>query len=1485
MNRKKLLRAGSLLLTICLLLVWLPVGALAESGLTFQTYYYTWDSSGAPVPTLNQGPLEEQLCLPVRGAVPLAFYVDGTRITPDSVTSSNSNVVTLTPDPSLSDSYMGYYLAEAGSTVGDAQFSVTVGGQTYSLPVFVNVPENGFSSQTTLTAESYLDTFTYTETSRTFYYVCSQEISESSVSVTLNGTPVSNSNSMEDEVTFSLMEGGKVLEFRVSESAKEDMNLQLNFTPVGQTGAWSDGIYLVNGGSHLETASLWFDGSGTPTLEEPASWWTLNLSQLQLGTNQVVVLRYGSAQAGYSYVTDLESTNSDMLNVVRSGTVTVGKEEVPVFELETRSLGSASLTFTAMGSSQTAPFSVVLPQCGAFTSQNRSEETFVSQVNYYDLPEEKALWFLKEGGFTQEEKERLQVMLDDATPLEESLVSWVECSTNSQNYDLKVPLPQPEENRNWLNLSLKQGDGYYAAGASVDYSPPTGGVYVEVGGKQYLVGISLDPDTPGAFEINEENGNMGCDTQGEANPSNPRQLFRKIQVVAGEKTEDAQGGYYFVEAPSGVVKLQVTDMALEHLWGDEETFSWSETGDRTSHITSGFSDGTWAPLYFKEGYVGSDLVKVTVQITAGGETTTETVTIQVHTWKYQPSIIDCTDCDTVEEVNQRLREEWDKVNSQDQIELHLKQGHTYEGTIQLPAAENGSTVNFAIQGNYAKLRGGIDLKGNTIGGIYQIHYLGEGVNTAAVFGGSTSVYNSTFQDYALALDGSRGTINPLNSVFVCNTVAAKVDIETVTDGINGNYWQNNIFLKNETAVQVLSLNSLLSSYYFRVYNSNFIGNTTDFDVSCGGTLYFYKNYFGKKVENKGAAEDPGEYLNQLYDVAFHMRSQFELKDLVTSIAPRVKKDSRTKVVTNPRWKEFVVNGTLALPEQVGETAMATFAAPMALAETEANYLTADWNLPTQIVNADAEELQLSGIAFGDNTTEAKVIRVDDDQGQEMGTWTFPKSQTGLGGSFHAGLDIREESEKIAVEVQGDSVVEALQPTLTIPCGFSAQVTCGGKLVKAVNTQGAVTFPVTVGGEYLLTPAAESQTPSGGSSSNSGDIASNPSKPSTSNGITTVTTQVKPSVSGGTATAQVSGQVVDKAVEQVSQAAQAAGTVPFVEIELSGTSFSAMEVILPADSLNKLGENSGAALTVSSSAGSVTLRGAALTEASGSVKLTLAPVEAEKMTPQQQETAGEAPVFRVSVVSGTTALEELSKGCVSVDLSYKLSQGQKASHVTVWGLDQQGNVTLCQSSFDEKQEQVTFEPNKSAVYVVAYEPFDDVKGDAWYFRAVDYIYNKGVMVGTSLTQDVFSPEQNLTRAQAVQILYNLEGKPSVTDPASFSDLPQDWSTDAISWAAETQVAAGFEDNTFRGQKEITREELAQMLYNYAKYRGYDLTADGDLSRFPDGGRIHDWAVTAMQWANGSGLINGHEDGTIDGSGTAIRAQAASILMGFDRNIVK
>lgn len=184
------------------------------------------------------------------------------------------------------------------------------------------------------------------------------------------------------------------------------------------------------------------------------------------------------------------------------------------------------------------------------------------------------------------------------------------------------------------------------------------------------------------------------------------------------------------------------------------------------------------------------------------------------------------------------------------------------------------------------------------------------------------------------------------------------------------------------------------------------------------------------------------------------------------------------------------------------------------------------------------------------------------------------------------------------------------------------------------------------------------------------------------------------------------------------------------------------------------------------------------------------------------------------------------------------------------------------------------------------PFIDVKSTAWYYDAVKYVYENNLMAGTGDT--TFDPEVSLTRAMTAQILYNLEGQPKVDEEATFADMNEapTWSVDAIAWAQDTGVVAGMGDNQFAPNLKVTREQFAQMMYNYAKYKKYDLTKTGDLSKFPDDSSVSDWAETAMSWANGNGLINGHEDsGLIDPAGNTIRGQAASIIMNFDLNVVK
>ncbi len=179
-------------------------------------------------------------------------------------------------------------------------------------------------------------------------------------------------------------------------------------------------------------------------------------------------------------------------------------------------------------------------------------------------------------------------------------------------------------------------------------------------------------------------------------------------------------------------------------------------------------------------------------------------------------------------------------------------------------------------------------------------------------------------------------------------------------------------------------------------------------------------------------------------------------------------------------------------------------------------------------------------------------------------------------------------------------------------------------------------------------------------------------------------------------------------------------------------------------------------------------------------------------------------------------------------------------------------------------------------------FVDVAEDAWYYEAVKYVYENGLMIGTA--DDTFAPNSTLSRAMVAQILYNLEGQPTADGKSSFTDASGHWAANAIAWAQETGVVSGYENNTFRPNRAVTREELAQMLYNYAQYKGITLPALGDLSKFPDGDEVSDWAQTAMSWANGLGAINGYEDNTLRPGGNTTRAEAASMIMGLATKLV-
>ena len=176
------------------------------------------------------------------------------------------------------------------------------------------------------------------------------------------------------------------------------------------------------------------------------------------------------------------------------------------------------------------------------------------------------------------------------------------------------------------------------------------------------------------------------------------------------------------------------------------------------------------------------------------------------------------------------------------------------------------------------------------------------------------------------------------------------------------------------------------------------------------------------------------------------------------------------------------------------------------------------------------------------------------------------------------------------------------------------------------------------------------------------------------------------------------------------------------------------------------------------------------------------------------------------------------------------------------------------------------------------PFTDVSEKDWFYGDVMFVYENGLMLGTSKT--LFSPHGTATRGMMATILWRMEGSPIPKGKNSFTDVEAGkWYADAITWTAENGIFAGYGKDKFGPDDPITREQLAAIFYRYADYKGYDLTVKGNLDKFKDADKITDYAKTAMQWAVGSGLMKGKSGNLLDPQGTATRAEIAAMLHRF------
>lgn len=279
---------------------------------------------------------------------------------------------------------------------------------------------------------------------------------------------------------------------------------------------------------------------------------------------------------------------------------------------------------------------------------------------------------------------------------------------------------------------------------------------------------------------------------------------------------------------------------------------------------------------------------------------------------------------------------------------------------------------------------------------------------------------------------------------------------------------------------------------------------------------------------------------------------------------------------------------------------------------------------------------------------------------------------------------------------------------------------------------------------------------------------------------------------------------------------------------------------------------------------------------GDITLTVKEMAKNELNESQRALAGDGIVLDIALFVGSKQISGFGGGNVSVSLPYELKAGETADGLVVWFISDKGKLTHCTSSYLDGM--LTFTTSHFSRFIAAYFPFMDLKDTDWYYESAVYAFKNNLFRGTEGSS--FSPKDNMTRGMLVTVLYRYEGT-SESFTNSFSDIKAgDWYMDPVSWANAKGIVSGVGDGSFHPNDNITREQLAVILYRYSKIRSFNIAAAAtSLDSFKDSKLTSGYAAEAMKWALGSGLISGKGNGILDPKGKATRAEVAAILMRF------
>lgn len=346
---------------------------------------------------------------------------------------------------------------------------------------------------------------------------------------------------------------------------------------------------------------------------------------------------------------------------------------------------------------------------------------------------------------------------------------------------------------------------------------------------------------------------------------------------------------------------------------------------------------------------------------------------------------------------------------------------------------------------------------------------------------------------------------------------------------------------------------------------------------------------------------------------------------------------------------------------------------------------------------------------------------------------------------------------------------------------------------------------------------------------------------------------------------------------------ATGAQSGVAVTVDATDPAVGTVVLASRSIANACDTGAAALQVKFRSGTVTLDARALAALDLHKDVAVSLASGASLNAAQQRALG-SQAATATLANASVLVDGAAASCPAGSVRAAVAVNA-ADDLTAWSLADDGSISAVGGAYDAGRQTYAFDV-VNGVTAIARFPFTDVVAGTWYYGAAAYAYNNGLFAG--MTPTTFAPNATMTRAMLVSVLWRLAGEPAPKTPNTFVDVPDGaWYTDAVTWAAENGVVSGIGGSRFDPSGFVTREQTAEILYNYAHSKGYDVSARADLTAFPDAGSVSGWAEEALSWANAAGLINGTvRDGQtiLDPQGSASRAQVAMILMNYVEHVV-